>query len=85
MDPKATLRMALAGDREAAKDYNAWIQRGGFAARVAIDPASDLWMRGVRFAEVRWVGASRLTLTEVTVRGRYTGKASFGIVAEVLS
>ena len=84
MDPKAALIAALSGDRSAARDYNGWIQSGGFAARVAIDPASDLWMRGIRYAEVRWVGVKLLTLTETTVRGRYTGKQSFGIVVEVL-
>lgn len=84
MDPKEALRFALAGDQQAAREYNAWIQRGGFAARVAIDPASDLWMRGIRFAEVRWVGRKLLTLTEVTARGRYQGKAPFAIVAEIV-
>lgn len=84
MDPKATLALALAGDTGAARDYNAWIQRGGFAARVSIDPATDLWMRGIRYAEVRWVGRKWLTLTETTVRGRYTGKVTFQTVAEVL-
>ena len=76
MDPYETLRMALAGDSEAVKNYNAWIQRQGLAARVAISPATDLWMQGIRYAEVRWVGRKYVTLTEKTVRGRYTGKLS---------
>jgi len=84
MDPKQTLTLALTGDRDAVLAYNEWIQRGGFPARVAIDPASDLWMRGIRFAEVRWVGRKLLTLTEVTVRGRYTGKVNQSVIAEVL-
>lgn len=74
MDPKATLALALAGDAQATKDYNAWIQRGGYAARVAVDPATDLWMRGIRYAQVRWIGRKYATLTEETARGRYTGK-----------
>jgi hypothetical protein len=73
MDPKAALIAALAGDSQAARAYNQWIQRGGFAVRVAIDPATDLFMRGIRYADVRWVGRTRLTITEQTVRGRYTG------------
>ena len=74
MSPKATLELALSGDADAVRDYNAWIQRGGFAARVRIHPETDLWMRGIRYAEVRWIGRKYVTLTEVTPRGRYTGK-----------
>lgn len=74
MDPNETLRLALAGDADAVRNYNAWIQHGGFAARVSIDPASDLFMRGIRYAEVRWIGRKYVTITETTVRGRYTGK-----------
>jgi hypothetical protein len=83
MDPKAALIAALAGDRESARAYNQWIQRGGFAARVAIDPATDLFMRGVRYAEVRWVGRRLVTLTEQTVRGRYTGTLARNFVTVI--
>ncbi len=76
MDPNVALAEALAGNSQAVKDYNAWIQRGGFASRVSIDPETDLFMRGVKYAEVRWIGRKYVTLTEETVRGRYTGKLS---------
>lgn len=85
MDPVVTLRMALAGDRQAARDYNSWIQRGGFPARVSIHPAADAFMRGVRYADVRWVGRKYVTLAETTVRGFWTGTMSFGNILEVLS
>lgn len=76
MDPNETLRQALAetGQGAYAKAYNAWIQRKGFPARVKIDPATDLFMRGITHAEVRWVGRKFVTLAETTVRGFYTGK-----------
>lgn len=83
MDPTVTLEMALSGDTQATRDYNAWIQRGGFAARVAIDPATDLFMRGVRYAQVRWVGRKYVTITELTVRGRYTGKIAMQHVTPI--
>lgn len=84
MDPRDTLILALTGDKQAIRDYNEWVLRGGYAVRVDIAPNTDLYMRGVRHAEVRCVDRHSVTLREMTVRGRYTGKVSkeFVIVPE---
>lgn len=56
MDPVTTLINALQGDRFARSEYNAWIGRGGFPARVQVSAWTDTWMRGIRSLEVTKVG-----------------------------
>ena len=58
MDPITALSNALDGDRNAARDYNGWVARGGFSARVDLDPALDLWMMGIRYVDVTKVGTT---------------------------
>ena len=53
MDPEATLRKALDGDRWARLDYNLWIERGGFAAKAKAFVHGDTMPRLV---EVRYLG-----------------------------
>lgn len=76
MDPKACLwrwlRAVEAGDvgeaRAAARDYREWRRKGGAAVRVGVHPASDLFMRGVRYADVDRFGDRYLTLHNPRVR-----------------
>ena len=58
MDPITALDDALDGNRQAARDYNDWVARGGYRARVELDPALDLWMMGIRYVNVDKVGTA---------------------------
>lgn len=53
MDPRQALIDYMTGaDVYVRRDYNNWIKRGGFGARVEVSPACDCWMMGDRFGEV---------------------------------
>lgn len=59
MDPKVTLADWLGGigsRRDNASNYNDWIARGGFPARIALAPFTDAFMKGDRYATVVDIG-----------------------------
>lgn len=58
MDPEVALANALRGDSDSREAYNAWVEHGGFRARVKIHPATNAWMKGERYGMVNWVGLS---------------------------
>lgn len=67
MDPRECLRLALDAlnaletdpetFHEHADNYNEWIERGGFPARIQLAPHTDEWMQGDRFADVLAIGS----------------------------
>lgn len=61
MDPNVALFNAMSihydYPNDARHDYNEWVRKGGFPARVELHPATDAWMMGDRYGAVVWVDA----------------------------
>ena len=67
MDPCAVLADVIADGkitREQGANYNEWMAKGGFGARVALHPASDRWMMGTRYATVVRLGYTKVGLVD---------------------
>lgn len=85
MDPTTTLRTILAGGGTATDraNYNAWIARGGFPARVQLHPATDAWMMGDRYGECVRIG-TRFAYVKCDRSGR-TRKVAHANVLEAFA
>lgn len=56
MDPQALIESIIEPaydfDPDQAADYNEWVAKGGYRARVAVHPVTDEFMQGDRYGEV---------------------------------